>query len=161
MITYLILTAIVVVIFITMNSIKLKSKEESKSIMDVLDEDPKYQEMKSLFKLMSTLNESGTEQDTIPEGYGEFGHDATNPIPVNTIYGNTAYLAGLRTMDGIKVQYDRLGSTSAANIENPIDMYAISVNEKQIATLYISPYNKKNSERAPKGFKLETFHYET
>ena len=85
MITYLILTAIVVVIFITMNSIKLKSKEESKSIMDVLDEDPKYQEMKSLFKLMSTLNESGTEQDTIPEGYGEFGHDATNPIPVNTI----------------------------------------------------------------------------
>ena len=53
-----------------------------------------------------------------------------------------------------------LGSTSAANIENPIDMYAISVNEKQIATLYIS-YNKKNSERAPKGFKLETFHYET
>lgn len=154
MTTFLIITGIVITIIIVMNFIKTKPKEKPKSIMDKLNEDPKFKEMQELFEAMSMLNEGGTEEDTIPDGYGEFGYDVTNPIPVNTVMGNMAYLGKLRTLDGEKVQYERLGSTSAPNIENPIDAYEISVNGQVLTTLYISPYNKKNSERPPKGFKL-------
>jgi len=105
---------------------------------------------------MHALNESegGTDQDVIAEGFGEFGYDVTNPIPVNTIFGNTAYLGRLRTFDGAKVSYERKGSTGANNIENPIDIYDIFDGEDFITTLYISPYHKRNSDLAPKGFKL-------
>ncbi len=51
-------------------------------------------------------------------------------------------------------KYERIGSTKAPNIDSPIDIYNILNNEKVIATLYINPYTKKNSERSPKGFKL-------
>lgn len=156
MITFLIITGIVIAVFIAMNLIKIKPKEKPKSIMDVLNEDPEFQKMKKLFDVMSELNEGGTDQDTIPDGYGEFGHDLTNPIPVNTVFGNRAYLGMLRTLDGRKVEYERLGSTSTPNIEDLIDIYRISIDGKEIATLYISPSNKKNSERPPRGFKLST-----
>lgn len=154
MTTFLIITGIVIAIIIAMNLIRTKPKEKPKSIMDVLNEDPKFQEMKGLFEAMSKLNEGGTEEDTIPDGYGEFGHEVTNPIPVNTVMGNIAYLGTLRTLDGKKVQYERTGSTMAPNIDSPIDEYEITVDGRIIATIYISPYHKKNSERPPKGFKL-------
>ena len=102
----------------------------------------------------SIFGGKGTSEDMMPEGYGEFGLDITNPIPVHTIVGNKLYLDRLRTADGIKVSYDRIGSMHAPNIPSIIDGYRIFINEKQIATLYICPYNKKNSEKAPKGFKL-------
>ena len=133
----------------------IESKRKPKTVMDKLLEDPKFREMKVLYEAMQGLNEGGTDQDIIPEGFGEFGHNVTNPVPVNTVFGNTAYLGRLRTPDGIKVRYERKGSTRAKNIKNPIDVYDIFNGEELIATIYISPYNKKNSELAPKGFKLE------
>jgi hypothetical protein len=113
-----------------------------------------FREMKEFYELLKNLNEDGTDQDIIPEGIGEFGYDVTNPIPVNTIFGNSAYLGRLRTLNDIKVKYERVGSTGARNIEHPIDIYNIFNGDKKIATLYISPYHKKNSSLAPKGFKL-------
>ena len=110
--------------------------------------------MRELYEILQMGNEEGTDQDIIPEGIGEFGYDVTNPIPVNTVFGNTAYLGRLRTLNDIKVRYERRGSTGAANIKNPIDIYDIFEEENKIATLYISPYNKKDSAIAPKGFKL-------
>jgi hypothetical protein len=44
--------------------------------------------------------------------------------------------------------------TGAKNIKHPIDIYDIYEEDKKIATLYLSPYNRKNSSLAPKGFKL-------
>ena len=129
-------------------------RRKPKTVMDRLLEEPKFREMKVLFDAMKELNKDGTDQDVIPEGFGEFGLEVTNPIPVNTIFGNTAYLARLRTPEGVKVRYERKGSTGAKNIQNPIDIYEIYNGDEMIATLYISPYHNKNSEKAPEGFKL-------
>lgn len=118
--------------------------------MDELNDNPFFQGMKNLEK----LNVNGTDEDIIPEGYGEFGHEETNPIPVNTIMGTSAYLGKLRTIDGIKVTYERVGSTSASNIKGMIDEYEIFANGERVARLFISPYNKKNSGKEPKGFVL-------
>lgn len=151
---YLIITSIVIAIIILMNSIGTKSKGKTKSVYDALNENPKFHEIKALYEAMEKLNEGGTDQDVMSEGFGEFGHDLTNPIPVNTIMGSIAYLSKLRTMEGIKVEYERAGSLSAPNIKRIIDRYNISANGEKIATLFICPYNKKNSEKAPNGFKI-------
>ena len=154
MTTFFIITGIVILIIIAMNFIKAPSKEKPKSIMDKLNENPEFQKQKSLFEAMQMLNDEGLEVDTLEEGYGEFGHDITNPIPTNTPYGSIAYLGALRTLDGTKVEYERIGSMSAPNIDYPVNKYEIFANGEQIATLYLTIRNKKNSERAPKGFKL-------
>jgi hypothetical protein len=98
--------------------------------------------------------DSGTAEDTMPEGYGEFGLEVTNPIPTQTPVGSRTYLEQLHTADGVKVDYERIGSMRAPNIPYMIDGYRIFANSREVATLYICPYNKKNSERAPKGFTL-------
>ena len=105
-------------------------------------------------KFSQISNPNGTDQDEMPEGYGEFGLEITNPIPTSSIPQNRFYLNRLRTIDNLTVTYDRIGSMRAKNIQSLIDGYRIFVNGKQIATLYICPYNKKTSTKAPKGFKL-------
>jgi len=99
-------------------------------------------------------NSTGTDKDEMPEGYGDFGLEITNPIPTSSIPDSYFYLDRLRTKNGEEITYDRIGSMKASNIEHTIDAYRIFANGKQIATIYICPYNKKNSIKAPNGFKI-------
>ncbi len=102
---------------------------------------------------MQSMSSEGTDSDIMPEGYGEFGHGETNPIPVNTIFDSKEYLRKLRTEANEEIQFKRIGSSSASNIKMPIDSYEITVKGITISILHICPYNQKNS-KAPKGFKL-------
>jgi hypothetical protein len=66
-----------------------------------------------------------------------------------------AYLAKLQAPDGRKVQYRRIRSISSQVSPNPIDMYELGHPiGRSLGTIYISPYHKRNSEKAPKGFTL-------
>ena len=132
----------------------LKPKKE-RTLLDELQDNPQFQKQKALFDAFSLMCEDGCESDEIPGGQGDFGFSVTNPIPTRTPIGSTSYLARLRSSDGAKVGYDRQGSTSASISEHPIDIYSIThPNGEHIATLYISPYHKRNSNKAPKGFTL-------
>ena len=71
--------------------------------------------------------------------------------------GEFAYLAVLITEKGIKVKYKRIGSTRAANINHPIDIYEIREDGEHICKFYLCPYYKENSVNAPQGFKLISF----
>ncbi|MEK0336854.1 MAG: hypothetical protein QQN41_05395 [Nitrosopumilus sp.] len=71
--------------------------------------------------------------------------------------GEIAYLAKLRTEKGVKVEYKRIGSTRAANINHPIDIYDIRGDGEHICKLHLSPYYKENSANAPQGFRLIRF----
>lgn len=109
-----------------------------------------------LDKQIEKMCESGTDQDVIPWGIGEFGLAATNPIPVHKKYGVWAYTKRLRPLEGsdfILID-ERPGSAHAPNIKHPIDAYVFSLNGKDLITLYFSIYHRKNSNKAPKGFKL-------
>ncbi len=128
--------------------------EKLKTLWGKINENPEYQKMNLVKNIMNEMSANGTDQDIIPGGFGEFGHSITNPIPVNTILGSSEYLDNLQTLDGKKIQYDRIGSTRSENIEGMIDMYSIYVGNNKIAKLYIAPYNKKNSGKTPKGFKF-------
>jgi hypothetical protein len=150
--TYIIITIIVTAIIVLLNVIKTNNKP--KSLMDEFNSIPEFKKQKDIFDILQSINNGGTDQDIIPGGYGEFGYDVTNPIPVNTIFGNTSYLGRLRTLDDMKITYERIGSFSSPVSANPIDGYVIYATGEKIAKLYIDPYNKKNSKKAPRNFKL-------
>ncbi|MFZ4402324.1 MAG: hypothetical protein ACOYO1_20000 [Bacteroidales bacterium] len=100
-------------------------------------------------------NSQACNLDEIPQGYGEFGLEITNPVPVYGIPSNKTYLESLRTLDGNMLNYRRNGNVSTSNIESPIDEYEIyNKSGDVIAVLYISPYHWKTSEKVPKGFKM-------
>lgn len=154
MTTFFVIAGIATALFLTVRIIIVKRSRKPKTVRDLLNENPRFREMSNVFNALSELNVDGTDEDAIPDGYGEFGLEVTNPIPVKTVFGSISYLRKLQMLDGTKVTYERLGSARAPNNDNPIDLYEISANGQQITTLYVSPYNKRNSERAPNGFKL-------
>src|SRR5689334_3189358 len=79
--------------------------------------------------------------DRFPDSTGRFGYDATNPIPVNGIFGEVVYLNTLRARSGAGVFYHRLGSNRTAVSPHPVDRYeVVAVDASQWATLYLSPY---------------------
>ena len=98
------------------------------------------------------LNYSDIE---IPGGYGEFGREVTNPVPVQGIMASSIYLGRLRSYNSEKINWKRIGSFVSSNIQNPIDGYKIFDSaSNEIATIYISPYHQYISSKAPKGFTL-------
>jgi len=110
------------------------------------------EEQRELFELMSAMNAGGCTTDEIPEGIGDFGLAPSNPIPTHTVQGSILYLNGLRTEDGARINYERLGSTGAENIAKPIDEYLVThQNGYVISKIYISPYQLVNSKKAPRG----------
>lgn len=112
-------------------------------------------DLRELMDAMSDLSADNISGDKFPNGSGRFGYEPTNPIPCNSIFGSMSYLSSLRTPDGEPVNNHRIGSTSAEISDMPIDMYRISdMNDQEIAVLYLSPYQERNSELAPEGFKL-------
>ena len=130
----------------------LFKKKKERTLYDELMNIPGMKEQKELFEIMSKANKSGCTTDEMPEGIGEFGLVPTNPIPVNTVQGSILYLGGLRSIDGKRVNNKRLRSLSAENIKKPIDEYLIShQNGKELVIIYISPYQARNSRKAPKG----------
>ena len=127
-------------------------KKEPKSLWDEMMDIPGVKEQKDLHEAMNAMSSGGCTTDEMPNGIGEFGLEPTNPIPVNTVQGSILYLGGLRAPDGTRVNNERLGSITVDNIEKPIDEYLIThENGDNIATIYISPYQAKNSKKAPKG----------
>jgi hypothetical protein len=93
-----------------------------------------------MMQLMVSTNPDAADVDVLPNGHGPFGLSPTNPIPTNGILGSEAYLARLRTPDGQKPQFNRLGSTSAPEVTSGmIDIYKLSIGGKEITTIYICP----------------------
>jgi len=132
-------------------------KQEKRTMLDefndIVDRNPGLKMQKEYF---SVMNKDGTTEDVIPNGVGRFGFDVTNPIPTNNIFGSYAYLGRLKDKNGIQITYNRLGSTSATNIKNPIDVYELSNSKGNVlGTIYISPYQKNISKKAPEGFILK------
>ena len=153
--TSIIITMSVILVIVILNFIKYPSKAEKLSTkIEKIYSKSNFKERFELMGLLERLNKGGTDSDVMPEGIGEFGLELTNPIPVNTVFGSNAYLRNLVTTDGSGIEYERIGSMKAPNISAMIDGYSIKIKNEQIAIIYICPYNKKNSNIAPKGFKL-------
>lgn len=111
--------------------------------------------LKAFIQYQTEATKGGVDTDDIPKGYGPFGLCKTNPIPTRSIPGSNEYLSRLRTKDGQAIESSRIGSTRAQDVTNgAIDMYRISSGGKDLGTVFLCPYHRKNSEKAPEGFCL-------
>ncbi len=133
-------------------------KRKPKTVWDALQENPLFQQETELYEAMCLMCEDGIDADELSNGLGEFGLVPSNPIPCKTVYGSISYLGRLRTPDGTKVTYERSGSIMSDVSRHPIDVYDVShPNGQRLATLFISPYQKRVSGKAPQGFKLADY----
>lgn len=111
--------------------------------------------LKELFEAMNSLAEGGCDTDEVPGAEGRFGWDVSNPIPTNTTFGSTSYLARLRTADGDSVEYERIGSFDSPISTMPVDGYELTDGRgNELGVLYLSPYHKRNSRKAPEGLQI-------
>lgn len=111
--------------------------------------------MKALIQYQVESRKDGVDTDDIPKGYGPYGLCKTNPVPTRGIPGSNEYISRLRTKDGRSVESSRIGSTSAEDVTSgAIDMYSISSGGVSLGTVYLCPYHKRNSGKAPEGFRL-------
>jgi hypothetical protein len=117
-------------------------------------------ELKQLLEMQAALHAAmsdggGVDADELPNGVGPFGFDPNNPIPCKTTLGSMAYLERLHTVDGVKVQAERIGSFGSEVVNSPIDGYKLThPNGADLGTIFISPYQGRISKKAPEGFKL-------
>jgi hypothetical protein len=95
----------------------------------------------------------GVYTDDLPTGYGEFGLTLTNPIPTLSALQSHFYLKRLRYA-GKPVEAVRVGSFKSEVTAGSVDGYKINVDGKPVTTLYLCPYHKRNSRKAPRGFSL-------
>lgn len=86
----------------------------------------------------------------------EFGLVPAKPIytlATDIVEGQRAYLGKLRTVNGEKITWKRLGSTSVEGVHGMIDIYETFLPSGQpYKTLYINMYGARASAAAPKGF---------
>lgn len=134
---------------------KKRVSENPKTLLNDFLNNPIVKQQQAIYDMQKNMidNETSTDKDEIPWGEGEFGYSPSNPIPTHTSFGSISYLAKLKTMKGEKIKYSRLGSTTAINIQNPVDIYEISDSSGFICKLYISMYHKRNSDKVPRNFK--------
>lgn len=100
-------------------------------------------------------NPQATVSNEIYGAIGEFGLEPSNPVPVYGVPSNEVYLRRLRTLDGMPIKWERIGSMRHDDINEPIDNYRIlNSNGVKITNIYISPYHLHTSLKAPKGFKI-------
>ena len=81
-----------------------------------VDNNKQLSQTVGLLNAMEMMCNTGTSEDVMPEGYGEFGLDITNPIPIHGVPQNEVYLRKLRLSNGSKISWKRIGSCNAPNI---------------------------------------------
>jgi hypothetical protein len=122
-----------------------KKRKEEKEAMEFLA---------MLAKHQADARQGAVDADELPNGVGPFGLVKTNPIPTRNVRGSDDYLSRLRTMRGTRLEAQRVGSTSAEEITSGmIDMYVVSADGQEVR-LYLCPYHKRTSGKAPDGFIL-------
>ena len=88
----------------------------------------------------------------------EFGLVPEKPIytlATDIVEGQRAYLGKLRTVNGEKITWKRLGPTSVEGVHGMIDIYETFLPSGQpYATLYINMYGARKSVAAPQGFVI-------
>lgn len=128
---------------------------KKETVWDKLQHASRESGLGDIMNAMNQLAETGCDTDEIPEAEGEFGYDASNPIPTNTIMGSRSYLGRLRTPDGKRISFERIGSYGTAASPYPADGYELTDESgNSLGTIYISPYHRRTSGKPPAALVL-------
>lgn len=102
--------------------------------------------------------EENSQNQPNNEGDADFGLVPEKPIytlALDSVDGEREYLNRLYTDNGVKIKWERIGSTDADGVNGIIDIYNTYLpSEEFYKTIYINMYGAKKSETAPSGFVL-------
>ena len=134
----------------------MKTLETAKKLKENTEtvEDLKKSFSKLYDKLKPFMRRNASDGDEISSGYGPFGLCKTNPIPTIDIASSNKYLEKLQLKNKTSLTWERMGSTASEVTSGLVDIYQIKSNGDNFVIIYICPYHRKNSEKAPKGFFL-------
>ena len=126
---------------------------ENATPKDVLNAIIKIQAEETVKNLKeNSKNQPNNEEDA------DFGLVPEKPIytlALMSVDGELEYLNKLYTENGVKVKWNRLGSTSVDGVNGLIDIYDTYLpSGEPYKTIYINMYGAKRSEKAPAGFIL-------
>ncbi len=97
-------------------------------------------------------------KDSFQSKYGDerqIGSVSTNPIPTNGLKGTIHYLNRLRTPQGDKFCYQRLGSLVDPQDRHPIDIFEVCSFQLDLRqVLFFDPYCSRRSRIPPDGLLL-------
>ena len=128
-----------------------KEQDEVTKILKKMTERKKARYEAADELISATSSDDLVSNGQISTGVGRFGLDVTNPIPVTGFSGLDNYFEKLCTQK--KISWNRLGSTSAENINGMIDIYNLtSTDGKSLGRLYVCMYCNETSSRIPEGF---------
>ena len=103
----------------------------------------------ALPKRIRKVIEAGPAVDELPEATGKFGRCVTNPVPVNGVVGELAYLSRLVTSSGAGLFGHRLGRIGR------VDVYeTVSTDGNNWDILFLCFYHPRKSRKAPSGYRL-------
>ena len=139
------------------------------SVASVIEEEPNIADMSpdealnTILKIQAknTVEAMEANSKTQPdnEDDADFGLVPGKPIftlALMSVDGEKEYLNCLYTVNGEKIKYNRLGSTSVDGINGMIDIYETFLPSGQpYKTIYINMYGAKKSTKAPDGFVIE------
>ena len=102
--------------------------------------------------------EENSQNQPNNEGDADFGLVPEKPIytlALKSVDGEREYLNRLYTENGVKVKWERQGSTSVEGVSGMIDIYNTYLPTGEFyKTIYINMYGAKASQGVPKGFVL-------
>ncbi|MFC1663402.1 hypothetical protein ACFL04_04565 [Patescibacteria group bacterium] len=100
----------------------------------------------------------GEDCDEISGAIGEFGRAITNPIPVNSPWGERRYLNRLLCSCGLGVFYHRLGSKESKNNKHSVDVFeTVCFSGKHWDTLIFDFHHPRRSLKIPKEYAFTKF----
>jgi hypothetical protein len=120
----------------------------------IAKEEHRTKERAAFFDYLGNMNPMGIVTDEFPNAHGEFG-TLENPIPTKSILDSQRYLKRLMTIDGIPINFTRIGSFSSPATEFLVDQYALSTEKsRSVGNLHLCPYAGRTSRKIPTGFRM-------
>jgi hypothetical protein len=111
-------------------------------------EDEEFQ-LEMLNPTLKEIIKSSPSYDRDPNGSGQFGFAAKNPIPVNGPIGQIAYLSKLETNKGERILFHRIGAI------NSIDVFeAVTFSGSEWFIFFTDLYHPRRSRLTPEGFRF-------
>lgn len=124
----------------------MNAKDPVKALME--------EQAKETIRVMEVNRTAQSNDESDPE-FGLVPEKPIYTLATDIVEGQRAYLGKLRTVNGEKITWKRLGSTSVEGVHGMIDIYETFLPSGQpYATLYINMYGARKSVAAPQGFVI-------
>lgn len=104
---------------------------------------------------MANVAEQAKQNVEIQELYlhdEEYGKKPDKPIFVNGFGNDKEYLSHLYTQDGVKLTFERVGSSEVEGICGPVDLYKLLLPDGGLyMNIFLCNYGTRNTTDVPKG----------